>query len=367
MNNTSTSFNHVMLPKLNKSNYENWSIQMKALFGARDVWESIINGYEEPSETEIGAMNTTQSKTLKEKRMKDKTGLYLLLQAVDESGFEKIANASTSKEAWEILQSTYKGAECVKQVRLQTLRGELEAMKMKETEGVSEYITRVQTAVNQLKRNGETLTDTRVIEKILRSLTETFENVEALDDSLHTKVVKEEKVLYVQGRGRGRGSYHGRGRGKDNNYHDKDQSANNQQSYRGRGRGRGRGGRGSHSNFKCYNCGKYGHFARDFRLPKKIEENTNLVTEENESILMMAYEDSIPNKDIEWYLDTGASNHMCGHKNWFVDMQEIEDGHVSFGDASKTKVKGKGRWISVKNSKDKLVARVKMEKIECSN
>jgi gag-polypeptide of LTR copia-type len=71
----------------------------------------------------------------------------------------------------------FKGADRVKQVRLQTLRGELESMKMKETESVSDYITCVQAVVNQLIRNGETLTDARVVEKILRSLTDNFENV----------------------------------------------------------------------------------------------------------------------------------------------------------------------------------------------
>jgi hypothetical protein len=41
----------------------------------------------------------------------------------------------------------------VKQVRLQTLRSEFETLKMKELEGVLKYITRVETVVNQLKRN----------------------------------------------------------------------------------------------------------------------------------------------------------------------------------------------------------------------
>jgi gag-polypeptide of LTR copia-type len=41
------------------------------------------------------------------------------------------------------------------------------------------YLTtsRVQAVVNQLIRNGETLTHARVVEKILRSLTDNFENV----------------------------------------------------------------------------------------------------------------------------------------------------------------------------------------------
>ena len=55
-------------------------------------------------------------------------------------------------------------------MRLQTLRGKLESMKMKESESVSDYITRVQTVVNQLNRNREMLTETRVVEKILRTL-----------------------------------------------------------------------------------------------------------------------------------------------------------------------------------------------------
>ncbi|XP_071713154.1 uncharacterized protein [Rutidosis leptorrhynchoides] len=172
--NTTTTFGHMSIPKLTKFNYDNWSNQMKALLGAQDVWEIVTKGCEEQSETQLGAMNAQQMKAYKDERKKDNVALLFLFQSVEESGFEKIAGAKIAKEAWDMLEKTFKGADRVKQVRLQTLRGELEAMKMKDTEGVSEYITRVQTVANQLKRNGETLTDSRIIEKILRSLTENF-------------------------------------------------------------------------------------------------------------------------------------------------------------------------------------------------
>lgn len=125
---------------------------------------------------------------------------------------------------------------------------------MKESETVSVYITHVQTVVNQLIRNGEALTDVRVVEKILRSLTDNFENVvcaieeskdlatltvdelagsleaheqrkkkkkeETLKQALQTKAsIKDEKVLYSQ-------NFHGKGRGRG-----------------GRSNGRGGGGR----------------------------------------------------------------------------------------------------------------------------
>ena len=55
---------------------------------------------------------------------------------------------------------------------------------MKNSENVSSYITRVQTVVNQLKCNGETLMDPMVVEKILWSLTDDFENfVCAIEES----------------------------------------------------------------------------------------------------------------------------------------------------------------------------------------
>ena len=51
----------------------------------------------------------------------------MLFRAVDESGFKKIARATTSKEEWDTLENVFKGTDRVKQVRLQTLRGEWRA------------------------------------------------------------------------------------------------------------------------------------------------------------------------------------------------------------------------------------------------
>jgi Mg2+ and Co2+ transporter CorA len=42
---------------------------------------------------------------------------------------------------------------------------------------VSDYIIRVEVVVNQLKRNGEDMNESRVVEKILRSLTDEFKNM----------------------------------------------------------------------------------------------------------------------------------------------------------------------------------------------
>lgn len=82
---------------------------MKALLGSQDAWEVIEEGFEEPPNTT--GYTAAQTKVLKEARSKDKTALYMLFRAVDESGFEKIAGATTSKEAWDILGKVFKGAD----------------------------------------------------------------------------------------------------------------------------------------------------------------------------------------------------------------------------------------------------------------
>nr|GEX19333.1 RNA-directed DNA polymerase, eukaryota, reverse transcriptase zinc-binding domain protein [Tanacetum cinerariifolium] len=99
----------------------------------------------------------------------------------------------------------------------------------------------------------------------------------------------------------------------------------------------------------CYNCGKSVHYVRDCRLPKRVEENMNLVMEEEEKvdgIVMMAYEEIVEEEalmayeddvviDTQWYLDTAARNHMCGDKGLFLEMKEIVDASVLFGDEAK--------------------------------
>ena len=93
----------IPLPRLTKATtYDNWSIQMKALLGSQDAWEVVEEGFEEPTNTT--GYTAAQIKVLKEMRSKDKATLYMLFRAVDESGFEKIVSATTSKEAWDILK-----------------------------------------------------------------------------------------------------------------------------------------------------------------------------------------------------------------------------------------------------------------------
>ncbi|KAM4105984.1 hypothetical protein ACB094_04G032500 [Castanea mollissima] len=90
------------IPKLTKENYESWQIQMKVLFGSQELWELVTDGYVKPTSEQEATYNGKQKNLLKDQRKKDKKARFLLYQGVDESTFEKIAKAESSKEAWEI-------------------------------------------------------------------------------------------------------------------------------------------------------------------------------------------------------------------------------------------------------------------------
>jgi hypothetical protein len=56
----------------------------------------------------VQGITEAQIKATKEKKMKDKSALYMLYQIVDEVGFEKIMIATIAKEVWDTLKKAYK-------------------------------------------------------------------------------------------------------------------------------------------------------------------------------------------------------------------------------------------------------------------
>lgn len=56
-----------------------------------------------------------------------------------------------------------------------------------------------------------------------------------------------------------------------------------------------------------------------------------------------------------WYLDNGASNHMTGVQEYFVELDERITGQECFGDDSKVQINGKGTILIECKCKEQLI------------
>ena len=94
------------VPQLKESKFDNWNIKMKALLGVHVVWDVVEKGFIVPeNEATLTAAKKENLKDLKKKENKVK---YLIFQSLDENTFEKNAVTTSSKEAWEKLETSYK-------------------------------------------------------------------------------------------------------------------------------------------------------------------------------------------------------------------------------------------------------------------
>ena len=91
-----------------------------------------------------------------------------------QSKFKKISFTDTTKEAWTILQTTYKGTKAVKDSKFQRLTTSFEEIKMEEDESFDEFYAKLKGIVNSAFNLGETIPEPKIVKKVFKSLPERF-------------------------------------------------------------------------------------------------------------------------------------------------------------------------------------------------
>ena len=97
-----------------------------------------------------------------------------MFSAITNEKFKKISSTETAKEAWTILQTTYKGTKAIKNLKLQTLTTSFEEINMEEDESFDEFYAKLKDIVNSTFNLGETIPKPKIVRKVLRSLPERF-------------------------------------------------------------------------------------------------------------------------------------------------------------------------------------------------
>ena len=110
--------------------------------------------------------------------------LNAIYSAVTNKEFKKISSTKIAKEAWTILQMTYEGTKAIKDSKFQRLTPSFEEIKMDEDESFNEFYAKLKDIVNLAFNLGETIPESKVMRKVLRSLLERFHaKITAIEES----------------------------------------------------------------------------------------------------------------------------------------------------------------------------------------
>jgi hypothetical protein len=103
---------------------------------------------------------------------------------------------SPTKDAWQILETTYEGTKLVKSAKLQMLISKFEEIKMLEEETFGEFYTKISDLRNSMVILGKQISDVKLIRKIRRSLPEHFRiKVTTIEESKDLVEMKIEELI----------------------------------------------------------------------------------------------------------------------------------------------------------------------------
>ena len=179
---TEASFSSIAPPVFDGENYQIWAVRMETYLEALDLWEAVEEDYEIPALPNNPTM--AQIKAHKEKKTKKSKAKACLFAAVSSTIFTRIMSLKSAKEIWDYLKSEYVGDERIRGMQVLNLIRDFELQKMKETESIKEYSDRLLNIANRVKLLGSTLSDSRIVEKILVTMPKRFEaTITTLDNT----------------------------------------------------------------------------------------------------------------------------------------------------------------------------------------
>ena len=155
----------IIPPLFDGTNYAYWKVSMRAFLQSVDVKvsQAVKIGWTKSKE----APADWDDAKIKAAFFNSKA-LNALFSAVTNEEFKKISSTETAKEAWTILQTTYKGTKTVNDSKFQRITTSFEEIKMEEDESFDEFYAKLKDLVNLSFNLGETIPEPKIVKKVLR-------------------------------------------------------------------------------------------------------------------------------------------------------------------------------------------------------
>lgn len=323
------SQNLVSVAKLNNINWNVWKFQMKVILMAKGLYEITSGKEKQPVDDE--------EKDTKW-RLKDAKAQEALVTRMEEEPLSHVMQCETAQNMWEKLESIY---DRKSSVSMHLLTEQFYNLKF-ENESVNSFISKITNLCARIKQQGEQIPEKMVITKILMTLPDRYKHFRSAWESVPSEeqdiskltarlLIEEERI------------------GKE-----EDTVALMTKSSQGNCYSCGKKGHFKNQckkNVECFYCKKRGHLMKHCYYKKQKEHDSSKNGRDNNKsgkncALVSVSNDIERQVDTDWYLDSGASQHMCKDKELFQDYKRLnKEKDIKIGDGSKLKAIGVGNVL----------------------
>lgn len=343
-----------------KDNWNVWKFQITIILRSKNVFEVVTGKSAKP----IWVSGNEQERQRHEAKLqewvrKDSKAQETIVMGMQEGPMGHIITCESSEEMWDKLLSVY---EQKSEVSLHLIQQRFFNLKY-ESEGISKYMSKIEEIKTQLKQMGEEISENMLMTKILMSLPDSYKHFISawesvplrdrnLNDLTSRLLIEEQRINVVED----------------------SQEALVAKNFTNERR-----------QVKCYMCNKYGHMKKDCFYNKTSKKETQVChyckkpghfinkcrfkaakdKEENskaEALVSSALiSENISRSD--WYLDSGASEHMCCNKNQVSNFEELKVPKlIKIGNGTNIKATGKG-IVKVNSIVDKQIRPMELKDV----
>lgn len=303
--------------RLNDNNWNVWKFQIKVTLIAKELFD-VVNG--STPKPEVG--NAEEQKAF---NIKDAKAQEILVSRMEQGPLSHIISCGSSSEMWTKLHAIYERQSNVSVHLLQQ-----QFFNMKFEDNVMNFLSKIQNLIATIKQQSNEIPENMVITKVIMSLPEQYKHFisawESVADDQRTlsnltarllieeeRLKSNEKTVALTANDRGQSNIKCFSCGKPG--HKKSQCKRIPPKV--------------NKTVVCNFCQKKGHMSRDcwFRQ-RKLPKNAG----ENSVALMGTTEEQ---EVMKWYLDSGASEHMCNKYEMFGKYVKLkEPKQIKIGDGS---------------------------------